>query len=388
MASPENEVKIDRWIQGNVEGSAADLAAVRAQLITWATNAERGDQQAQQRLAGLEGGGIVVTPSSGLTAPVFTDGAPEPEAPDDGFGGLFPAIRDFFMGPPQPPAPQPTAVPTLPISGTDRVWAVGPGGELIGSPIAGAEDGAGQGLSFPEGDPRTLQIAIRQARQRADQLDAAGDWRRADEEREFASSLQRNLESMLQNLGAGEVGGDGFVDKTLRDLQFAAQRAEAAGNPELAAQYRSRMQQLLLGTGTGGGMTAFQSGQLDISRQRLGLDREQAAIQAARAGNPLAYLGLTTQATPQEALSLIAPAPSQVTIQRGDPLGRPALSGALRLPGVQAQSRETPLERAARQERQGVEFGLQPEESAFFEERLRRGAGPRLPRAGFGGSIR
>lgn len=381
MASPENEVKIDLWIQEFAEGSAADLAAVRAQLIMWADRAEQGDQQAQRSLLGLHGGGITITPA--LTAPTLGGQAPtiaQEDFGDPGFQGLrappggadprdpFRRFTDWAFGwlsgsdeePPQLPA----QVRTIPIEGTNMVWPVNAEGEVIGSPIDPSRGVQGGSVGIE-----------------AERLRRAHD---------LGFISDADYREALTELALGATGGaDEFADKELRDLTLAAERAEAAGNPELAAQYRVRIQQLLLGTGgTGGGITEFQSGQLEVQRGQLQLSREQSAIAAARAGNPLAYLGLTTGATPQEALSLIAPAPSQVTIQRGDPLGRPRLTGGgLRLPGVQALARETPMEAQARRERQAVEFGLSPEQSMAFSEQRKRLAGPRLPTPTFGGSI-
>ncbi len=379
MASPENEVTIDLWIRNNVEGSAADVAAVRAQLMMWADRAEQGDRQAQRSLSGLHGGGITITPPApALAAPRL--GGQEPTiAPEDfgdpGFQGLR---APTGAGGPQPGVPQQGPMPGTftvldPTSGTGFIYR-------------------NQPVLDDFGDPTGETEAVVVHRFNLDDV-AAGVDPLAKQFPRWAAALGAGHVSpgelgagIRGELGLGAEGGE-FSDRLLRDLTFAAQRAEEAGNPELAAQYRARIQQVLLGTGGGGGLTEFQSGQLDIQRGQLQLSREQSAITAARAGNPLAFLGLTTGKTPQEALSLVPPAPSQVTIQRGDPLGRARLSGGLRLPGVQALARETPTEAAARRERQAVEFGLSPEESMAFAEERKRRAGPRLRAPTFGGSI-
>jgi len=51
---------------------------------------------------------------------------------------------------------------------------------------------------------------------------------------------------MFDEEAAGGGDGGGYASTALRDLEEAAKRAEAAGDKELAAQYRARAQRILL----------------------------------------------------------------------------------------------------------------------------------------------
>jgi len=139
--------------------------------------------------------------------------------------------------------------------------------------------------------------------------------------------------------------------------------------------------------------------QFDLSfglrQQEFGLSKQQAAFGAARAGNPLAYFGLTTGKTPQEALTEVPLAPYQSQIRMGGPTGRMFVSGpgnetapeGFRLPGVQTQGQMTPLQNAANLERNAVEFGVPEVEQEYLQNRVRRGffgSGQRT--FGFGGT--
>lgn len=180
----------------------------------------------------------------------------------------------------------------------------------------------------------------------------------------------------------GTSGTAGFASSGLRDAQYAL--SQGLITPE---QYNQILQSEFFGGGTGG-ITAYQQAQLDLDRERLGLQRDQfglqkqqAAIGASRAGNPLAYFGLTTGATPQEALNAVPLAPFQSQLRMGGPIGRPFISGpgnetapeGYRVPGVQAQARMTPLQTAMNQERNAVEFGVPDIEQQAMEDRVRKG---------------
>lgn len=209
---------------------------------------------------------------------------------------------------------------------------------------------------------------------------------------------QNDLEAALK---AGIITQDEY-NQAVRDRflgqKAAADQAKARLDAALAAgtisqeEYNSAVKNLALYGSPyfrdPNVITPYQQAQLDLDRQRFGLQQEQfglqkqqAAIGASRAGNPLAYFGLTTGATPQEALNQVPLAPFQSQIRMGGPVGRPYISGpgnetapeGYRAPGVQAQARMTPLQTAMNQERNAVEFGVPEVEQQAMEDKVRKG---------------
>lgn len=394
MASPEVLQQIETYLGALPTASPQEVTQLRAEIIRMADAAEAGDAAAAERL--LRVTGLVVRP---LAQPAVSERLALPEAPVGEQAPFTP------LGPLR--APEPTGALPPVVEGTNVRYErlpnsntyemLRPREDILGEPIPGEWEATGTlrtaeqlGLTgaeeggFAGNDLRNLEIARERAQQEADQLMVQGRLRESSAAAARVQEIEQRMDALLLGGQAGGLTPTGG----LRNLEFLRQQG-------LITDEQFREMALAELAGGGGGLTEFQSGQLDISRQRLGLERErvgltrdEAAIAAARGGNPLALLGLTTGATPQEALRLIPPAPSQVTIQRGGPLAPPSLSGQLRLPGAQAQSRETPTETAARRERTAVQFGLPDVEQEFFEGRIRRSMGPRLRGATAGGTIR
>lgn len=220
--------------------------------------------------------------------------------------------------------------------------------------------------------------------------------------------------------GADALKPPGYASSKLKDLQAAIaeeKRAQRPGWQDRVQTYQQQLNTMLSAYGAPAAapsITAYQAGQLEISRARLAIDREEAQrkgletrIGAARTGQPLTYLSLLRGKVagaggtdlyqgvkpvvptlagapagagaaggaggPQQAEGgWVAPKmpPAMATIAAGRPLG-PAImpAGTLRPPGVQAQAEQTPFE--ARAYAEATEFQGIP--SMDWQDLLRRG---------------
>ncbi len=97
---------------------------------------------------------------------------------------------------------------------------------------------------------------------------------------------------------APAAASSGFASQSMQDLQYAHDQGLLSDS-----QYAQALTAKLMGTG--GGLSPYESGQLDIANRRLGLDtqqfglsRLQGMIDAAKTGNPLSYLSLIRGAPP------------------------------------------------------------------------------------------
>lgn len=394
----DTEDQIEQYILTQQGLSMDESIRLRGQLMYLYTQALAGDTNAVQQLQQL---GITVTQAA---APTRAAGEEVPWWENiPGLGGIFAGQQIVPRGvaETQPPTPTPTPTPT-----PEPLAPTGLPGETYWytDPESGTRYLIDPGGMVAEKNPITgfVQETYRAPRI----LDTLAPEELEPEEPQGIPDFSQMQTITLPGgrvanfvpvyAETGEeittprytpIGGVSLPSKTTRERQLL-------GYEQIGGVYQ-------VGEEGGGGLSAYQSAQLEMDRERLKLQRLTAAIQAARTGEPLTYLSLIRGGVVPgyQGLPRVVPEaggepllgggdvsgggapplpPALATIQSGAPLGQPTLpQGTLRPPGVQAQSRLTPYERASMLE--AVEFqGVPSMDYEGYLERLRRGVGAGL----------